>query len=154
MTSLTRPGADLGAIALPSTSFAFDPFTPESDDPDVPVPPLLAIDAGLRVVRAIRQVAANAPAERRHSIRNGFENINRPPSSAYGVSCRAGAKGDCAPARVGRVSPNSWFPRSSHRSARIRLLPLLECGEVSERGRRGRRHATARSGECSGTIRN
>ncbi len=58
---------------------------------------------------------------------------NQPPPWAYGVSCRAGAKGACAPALSGRVSPENVVPP----------LPLVFCERdsayrSSERGQSSR----------------
>src|SRR4051794_8865022 len=144
MTRFTRTGADLGGIAFPWRSFALWPLTvrPESD---VPVPPLVAMAAGAARARVVTQASDRATARRERRIRNRFEDMNRSPSSACGVSCRAGAKGACAPAQVGRVSPGSGSPAPRRRTARTRLHVLFEsrrlANEISDRnGHRCQHH--------------
>jgi hypothetical protein len=78
---LTALGADLGAIAKPWRSFAFEPFTV---GPGVPVPPFPAVAMLVSAAGVARHASTRIADNLREGIRSWLENIARSPSSARG----------------------------------------------------------------------
>src|SRR2546421_12225680 len=123
MTLFTASGASAGAIAVrPSadssaTGWSVIAGTPPGGTPPsgagggagtVPEPPVpLAADAGAALAASIETAMAIARTQARP---NDVVRKLKAPSSADGVSCRAGAEGACASTEVD--SPQIWVPRS------------------------------------------
>src|SRR4051794_38411353 len=117
MTRLTRPGADFGAIALPLTSFAFEPWTVGAGRL---VPPLPATAGRLRIASAVRQASARVADNPRHPIRDGYEHdasalLRGPTGLAAGLAPKKWRDGRVRPTRPrgGPAAPSLWFPRSA-----------------------------------------
>src|SRR5436305_15025367 len=119
----TARGASEGAIAVPSGPRAATPAVGEVGvvvvvvvSPGGPEPPVWAsADAEPAPSTAAATIAGTAKCLRQldRYLRT------RPPSSACGVSCRAGAKGACAPT-LGGLAPVTRVPRSRLRVDEIR----------------------------------
>src|SRR5215216_3023328 len=109
MICLTRRGAQSGGFASPSRIFA---LALQSLDVVAEVPPPPASAGATGSERAGMRSSEPSPAQSFARLVR-FEIwvcTDQSPSSAYGVSCRAGAKGACAPTRVGGLAPVSGSP--------------------------------------------